>query len=301
MFYLVAAIVYLTLAGIWIFGVLRGAKKVFLLHHLMTGMVILKMLSVLLLSIDYHFQNLVGHPGGWTIAYYTINFIKGVSLFCIVALIGSGWQFVKPFLSDKDKQIFMIVVPLQVLDNIALVIIDETIPGMRGWSSWKNIFRLVDIICCGAIIIPIVWSIKHLRDAAAASGKAARNIHRLQLFRNFYIIIVSYIYFTRIVVFMFEATLPYGSVWLTDLCTESATIALFVVVAYKFMPEDENPLLKVYDSDEEIQTNEFGEVDDLEAVAQAKQQEKEQVAAEIAAKQEVVEQHKKEAQEQEEK
>lgn len=56
---------------------------------------------------------------------------------------------------------------------------------------------------------------------------------------------MSYIYFTRIVVYLFEATLPYGSVWLTDLCTESATVALFVLVGYKFMPEEENPLLKV--------------------------------------------------------
>jgi hypothetical protein len=29
----------------------------------------------------------------------------------------------------------------------------------------------VDIICCGAILVPIIWSIKHLRDAAAIDGK----------------------------------------------------------------------------------------------------------------------------------
>lgn len=38
-------------------------------------------------------------------------------------------------------------------------------------SSYKDIFRLVDIICCGAILIPIIWSIKHLREAAATDGK----------------------------------------------------------------------------------------------------------------------------------
>ncbi len=35
----------------------------------------------------------------------------------------------------------------------------------------KDIFRLVDIICCGAILIPIIWSIKHLREASKSDGK----------------------------------------------------------------------------------------------------------------------------------
>ncbi len=64
------------------------------------------------------------------------------------------------------------VVPLQVLDNIALVIIDESIPGVTGWETWKTVFRVVDIVCCGAIIIPIVWSIRHLRDAANGTARA---------------------------------------------------------------------------------------------------------------------------------
>ena len=64
MFYLLDAIVYLTLAGIWVFGVLREAKNVLTLHHLMSGMVALKCLSVLVLSIDYHYRNITGHPGG---------------------------------------------------------------------------------------------------------------------------------------------------------------------------------------------------------------------------------------------
>lgn len=53
-----------------------GAHSVFLLHHLMAGVVLLKMVSVLFLSLDFHFQNIVGHPGGWTVAFYVVNFIK---------------------------------------------------------------------------------------------------------------------------------------------------------------------------------------------------------------------------------
>lgn len=265
-FYMVAAIVYLALVLIWVFGVLTGSTKTLLLHHLMTGVVLVKMTSVLFLSLDYHYQNIVGHPGGWTVAYYVVNFAKGISIFCIVALIGSGWQLVKPFLSEKDKQIFLFVLPLQILDNIALVILDENLPGMQGWEAWKNVFRLVDIICCGAVIIPIVWSIKHLRDAAQASGKASRNLHKLQLFREYYLLVVAYIYFTRIIVYLFDASLPYNYVWISDVSTEMATVAFFVITGYKFIPEQSNPILKVDSDDEGIEMTEEGTVD-FEAVA----------------------------------
>ena len=282
MFYLVDAVVYLVLAGIWIFGVLRVAKKVHLLHHLMTGMVLLKCMAVLVLSIDYHYRNITGHPGGWTAAFFAINTLRGVAMFCVIALIGTGWQFVKPFLTDRDKKIFLVIIPLQVLDNIALVVIEEAIPGMQSWSTFKTVFRALDLICCSLIIIPIVSSISHLREAAATSGKAASNVHKLAVFRNFYLVVIGYLYFTRIGMYALEATLPYGSVWLRDLCRESATVAFFVVVGYWFSPEAENPLLKVYESDEEIPINEEGEVVvDLEAVASKKRQ------AEIAAEAEL--------------
>lgn len=40
--------------------------------------------------------------------------LKGALLFITIALIGSGWAFVKYVLSDKEKNVFGIVIPLQV-------------------------------------------------------------------------------------------------------------------------------------------------------------------------------------------
>jgi hypothetical protein len=40
--------------------------------------------------------------------------LKGALLFITIALIGTGWAFIKHILSDKDKKIFVIVIPLQV-------------------------------------------------------------------------------------------------------------------------------------------------------------------------------------------
>lgn len=74
----------------------------------------------------------------------------------------------------------------------------------------------MDIICCCAILFPIVWSIKHLRDGAHVDGKAARNLQKLMLFRQYYVMLVAYIYFTRIVVFLLRSTMPYQLEWFSD-------------------------------------------------------------------------------------
>ena len=72
------------------------------------------------------------------ILFNIFNFsrLKGIMLFVVIALLGTGWSFIKPFLAEKDKKIFLVVIPLQILDNIALIIIEETAPGSQGWLTW---------------------------------------------------------------------------------------------------------------------------------------------------------------------
>jgi len=43
-----------------------------------------------------------------------------------------------------------------------------------------------------------VWSIRHLQDASQTDGKATISLEKLKLFRHFYIMVVVYIYFTRL-------------------------------------------------------------------------------------------------------
>ena len=35
-------------------------------------------------------------------------------MFVVIILIGTGWSLLKPFLNDREKKIFLIVLPLQV-------------------------------------------------------------------------------------------------------------------------------------------------------------------------------------------
>ena len=62
-------------------------------------------------------------------------------------------------------------------------------PGHPPAHRWRDILHMVDIVCCCAILFPIVWSIKQLRDGAETDGKAARVLAKLTLFRQFYIMV----------------------------------------------------------------------------------------------------------------
>lgn len=165
-------------------------------------------------------------------------------------LIGTGWTFIKHILADKDKKLFMIVIPLQILANVAEIIIDESEEGDIKRTTWTSIFTFVDLICCGSILFPVVWSIRHLQDASNTDGKAVSSLKKLRLFRQFYIMIVCYIYFTRIIVHLLKATVPFQYVWVDEGFKETATYIFYVLTAYKFRPVPSHPYFDV-DSDDE--------------------------------------------------
>merc|ERR1740117_2801441 len=123
---------------------------------------------------------------------------------------------------------------IQAMVNIAFVVVDEAAPGAYGGMRWKDLLHLLDIICCIMILCPIFWSIRHLRAAAGADGKAARNVVRLKNFRTFYLLVVSYVYFTRIIVFLLSSTLPFELAWLGTVFSEGAAVAFYATTGYLF-------------------------------------------------------------------
>lgn len=143
----------------------------------------------------------------------------------------------------------------QILANTAEIIIEESEEGDIERRTWTDIFILVDLICCGAILFPVVWSIRHLQEASNTDGKAAINLKKLQLFRQFYIMIVCYIYFTRIIVYLLRATVPFQYIWLDEMFKETATYIFFVFTAYKFRPVPVHPYFMVDtdDDDDEVE------------------------------------------------
>lgn len=133
------------------------------IHYMMLILLVLKCFSLFFESVRYHYISEYGVSEMWSIVYYIFAVLKGVMMFIVILLIGSGWSLMKSYLNDKEKRIVYVVLILQVLDNIAMIVLEETAPGSQGWQTWRDVLHLVDIICCCAILLPIVWSIRHLR------------------------------------------------------------------------------------------------------------------------------------------
>ncbi|CAH9089565.1 unnamed protein product [Cuscuta epithymum] len=249
--YFILSLVYFGLAGVWIFVLYKKYLTAFRIHYFMLAVVILKALNLLCEAEDKSYIKQTGNAHGWDVLFYIFSFLKGVMLFTVIVLIGTGWSFLKPYLHDGEKKVLMILIPLQVLANIAQVLIDEATPYGIDWITWKEVFILVDVICCCAVLFPIVWSIKNLREAARTDGKAAVNLMKLTFFRHYYIVVISYIYFTRVVVYALETITSYRYVWTSVVAGELATLAFYVFTGYKFKPEAHNPYFVIDDDDQD--------------------------------------------------
>lgn len=224
----------------WAFALGRRQSGVRKIHWLMLALVCSKTLSVLAQAGRYHITRLTGSSRGWTAAYYIFTICRSMLLFSVIALVGMGWSFLKPFLHQREKNLLMAVIPLQVMANIATIVIGQEGPADQGWFAWQNMFIVIDIICCCAVLVPVVWSIKHLRDSSDGSEKKTRNLEKLILFRHFYVMTVAYIYFTRIIVYLLRSTVEYKYRWTSAFFNETATLAYYIATGYMFRPEEQN-------------------------------------------------------------
>uniref|UniRef100_A0A669BA98 G protein-coupled receptor 108 n=1 Tax=Oreochromis niloticus TaxID=8128 RepID=A0A669BA98_ORENI len=246
--YLYMAGVFFTAALVWVYNLMKHSYSVFKIHWLMAALAFTKSTSLVFHSINYYFINTEGHPiEGWAVMYYITHLLKGALLFITLALIGTGWAFVKYILSDKEKKIFMIVIPLQVLANVAYIIIESTEEGSSEYYVWKEILFLVDLICCGAILFPVVWSVRYL---------LLNYILKLKLFRHYYVMIVCYIYFTRIIAILLKITMPFRWQWCYEFLVEVSTLIFFVLTGYKFRPASNNPYLQLPQDKDDVENDE---------------------------------------------
>ena len=97
------------------------------------------------------------------------------------------------------------------------------------------------MICCCAVLFPIIWSIKNLHQAAHTNGKEAANLMKLNLFRQYYIVVVCYIYFTRDVVYALITITAYLYALTSVMAGGLVTLAFYVFTGYRFLPIGHNP------------------------------------------------------------
>lgn len=252
--YFIFSVLYFAVGSLWFYVICSSKEGVFKIHYLMLALMYIKSMSLLCHGVNFHFIEAKGQQEeAFAILFYIVYLMRGIFMFATIVLIGAGWTFVKHILSDRDKKIFVIVIPLQILTNVAGIILSESEEGQSSYTMWKDLFILVDLLCCGAILFPVVWSIRHLQQASQTDGKAAVNLEKLKIFRHFYILVVCYIYFTRIIVLLLSITVPFRFEWLGECFVEIATLAFFMLTGYKFRPASNNPYLQVPQSDDETE------------------------------------------------
>ena len=280
--FLYFSISYGLLFGIWV-NIIRKAQgsggsgttntvTVHAIHHLMTMLLGLKVITVFFEAARYHYIRMNGHAEFWSAIYFVMSFIKGTFMFTVILLIGSGWSFVKPFLNDKEKKIIWAVLFLQVIDNLAVVILSQETEGEKLYEDWSTVLHLVDILCCCAVLVPIVWQVNSLEksvqqaeeqqtendnkadksvmnsgesEEGSTKSDAAHTLQKLKQFRSFYLMVVIYIYFTRIAVYLFAIGLGFRYTWLRYFVAELGTLAFYAVVGILFRPMADNPYLEV--------------------------------------------------------
>eukprot|EP00605_Chrysophyceae_sp_TOSAG23-4_P001030 GSChrysophyteH1.ASY1.ANO1.1132.1 assembled CDS len=236
------------------------------IHYLMALLLVLKCCTLLTESVRYHMISSRGTTGFMSLLYYLFSSMRGVMLFTVVMLIGSGWSIMRGFLHDREKKVVLIVLIAQVINNTAMVILEETAPGSVVWTEWRFAMHLFDLACCLTILLPIVWSIQHLQTVVESGGKGQTMLAKLRLFRSFYTMVVTYIYFTRIAVYLIEAVVPFHLIWTGPFSAEMATFLFYVTTGVKFQPALDNPYLTLaqdddIDSSEHDIDKEFGFVD----------------------------------------
>lgn len=130
---------YLVAMAAWVAVCRRRKEHVHRIHNMMLALLVFKTLSLLFEAVRfqaYQKHGLTGHADGWAVVYYVFAFVKGIMRFVVILLIGTGWSLLKPYLSDREKKVVLVVLALQVIDNTAMVVLDELSQTSPGSASW---------------------------------------------------------------------------------------------------------------------------------------------------------------------
>ncbi|KAK4764840.1 hypothetical protein SAY86_025930 [Trapa natans] len=240
-------LIFVTYCGLfitWLFVCLNNRPVVDKIHLLMGALLILKALKSFCASEDLAYMARTGTHHGWDVAFYVFGFLKGTMMFVVIALIGSGWSVLRPFLQDREKKVLMAIIPLQVLENVAYIAVEEAGPAVRNPTWWNFVFLFIDLTCCFAVVFPVVWSIRALRESGG-DRKACRSLDKLSLFKKFYMVVIGYLYFTRVVVLALGSLLGYRFEWLMALIAEGASLGFYGFVFWNFQPVEKSPYLMI--------------------------------------------------------
>ena len=139
-----ASLLFLFAFVYWVYLLRTSSSPIHKIQYLMGLLCFFKAASVGFEAFRYQSLKSFGDGYAWATLFHILTFVKGTMLFAVILLIGTGWSIMKPFLADREKRIILIVLPMQVLVNVAMVVVDETPPGTAGWMTWRDILHFFD-------------------------------------------------------------------------------------------------------------------------------------------------------------
>ncbi|KAK9072756.1 hypothetical protein SSX86_009191 [Deinandra increscens subsp. villosa] len=187
--YFIITLIYINFLAIWIRVCFKNRRSVHRIHLLMGALLTMQAVSMFCNAEERHHVKATGTPQGWDVTFYVFRFINSVLFFTVIVLIGAGWSYLKPFLQKKEMRFLMMMISVQVLGNVASIVIDETGPFSKNWVAWSQVSMWTDIICCNGVLFPVMWSMRSLKEASKTDEKSGRN---LSLFIQFYWLVVGY-------------------------------------------------------------------------------------------------------------
>jgi hypothetical protein len=96
-----ASVVHFVFLGGWLFVCAKHCKTAGRIHAVMGALLLFKALKLACAAEDQWYVERTGTPHGWDVAFYVFGFFKGILLFTVIVLIGTGWSFLKPYLQVR--------------------------------------------------------------------------------------------------------------------------------------------------------------------------------------------------------
>lgn len=267
---------YIICFGVWVINIREIQKgneslfpdsgprpTIYAIHQIMGALIFVKFLSVFFESLRFYVIKEYGHAEVWSVIFYSVDFIRHIFLFTVILLIGTGWSFIKPFINEREKKIILSVLVLQFVNNVVIAVLSQETEGEANYAKLAGLLHLVDIVCCCMILVPIVWQVNELeksvdadedlseREADLESGDKGQILEKLKLFRTFYLVVIAYIYSTRILVYLFASLLDYRHLWVRHFVVEIVTLSFYVSVGLMFRPITESAYRGI-DNDDEL-------------------------------------------------
>jgi len=256
------SIVFFAMTIAWSSIVKKNTSVVHKVHHMMTVFLVLKTITILTESIDLHFVKTSGSSLLWNSLYHLMNALRGMMFFLVVIMIGTGWSLLKPALNEREKKFLLLAMSLQLMANVVLAIQDYVTEGSSSFFMWRNIFQLIDLGCCIAVILPIFSHIQHLEKQGNMSGKVQINLAKLRQFRRFYLMILVYVYFTRIIIYLIASSVNFRRVYVRHIFRELAAVIFFCYIGYGFRPAPGSTYLSLPSSDGDYDESSLADIDD---------------------------------------